>query len=69
MSVFFFDEAWFSFRGEVNSQTNRYWNAENPRIIHELPRHDEKIDVWCAVSARRIIGPIFTTIQSILPGT
>jgi hypothetical protein len=37
----------------VNSQNNWYWSAENPRIIHK------KIGVWCAISARRMIGPIF----------
>jgi hypothetical protein len=42
----------------VNSQ-NRYWSAENPRLIHELPLHDEKIGVLCAISAHTIIGPIF----------
>jgi hypothetical protein len=43
----------------VNSQNNRYWSAENPRLIHELPLHDERIGAWCAISACRIIGPIF----------
>jgi hypothetical protein len=27
--------------------------------IHELPLHDEKIGVWCAMSAHTVIGPIF----------
>jgi hypothetical protein len=39
----------------VNSQNS----AENPRFVQEFPLHDEKIGVWCAISARRIIGPIF----------
>jgi hypothetical protein len=43
----------------VNSQKSCYWSAENPRLINELPLHDEKISIWCAISARRIIGPIF----------
>jgi hypothetical protein len=57
--VFFSDEAWFSLRGHVNSQNNRHWSAENPGVIHELSLHDEKIGVWCAMNARRVIGPIF----------
>jgi hypothetical protein len=56
---FFSDEAWFSLRGEVNSQNNRYWSTENPRFIHKLPLYDERIDVRCAISARWIIGLMF----------
>jgi hypothetical protein len=43
----------------VNSQNDRYWSAENPRFIHKLPHHDERIGVWCVICAHRIIGPIF----------
>jgi hypothetical protein len=43
--LLFSDEAWFCLRGEVNSQNNRYWSAENPRLIREFPLHDEKIGV------------------------
>jgi hypothetical protein len=35
-----------------------YSNAEKPRLFHGYPVHDEKLYVWCAVSARRIIGPM-----------
>jgi hypothetical protein len=42
-----------------NSQSSQYWSAGNPILIRELPLHDKKIGVWCAISARRIIGPIF----------
>jgi hypothetical protein len=56
--VFFSDEAWFSLCGGVNSQNNQYWSAENPRLIHELPLHDEEIGVSCAISACRIIRPV-----------
>jgi hypothetical protein len=52
--VFFPNEAWFSLHEEVNAQNNQYWSAQNPRLIHELPLHDEKIG-WCAISACRII--------------
>jgi hypothetical protein len=57
--LFFPDEAWFSLHGKLNSQNNRYWSAENPRFIYELPLHDKRIAVRCAISACRIIGPIF----------
>jgi hypothetical protein len=43
----------------VNSQNNWYWSAENPRLIHRLLLCDEKVGVWCVISAHRVIGPMF----------
>jgi hypothetical protein len=43
----------------VNSQNNSYCSTENPHSIHEVPLHDVKIRVWCAVIMHRIIGPVF----------
>ncbi|BFZ07560.1 hypothetical protein BsWGS_10599 [Bradybaena similaris] len=57
--TFFSDEAWFHLSGYVNSQNNRIWSSFNPNAFYAAPVHDAKIGVWCAVSRRRIIGPIF----------
>ncbi|PNF31709.1 hypothetical protein B7P43_G13371 [Cryptotermes secundus] len=64
--VFFTDEVWFHLSGYVNSQNNRSWSSENPRVLHEWPSHYQKIGEWCAVSRRRIVGPISfeTTVNS-----
>jgi len=35
--------------------------SENPNAIHEEPPYSEKIGVWCGMSRRRILGPIFDT--------
>jgi hypothetical protein len=43
--VFYTDEAWFHLSDYANSQNNRYWSAENPHSIHELPLYDVKIRV------------------------
>ena len=64
--TWFTDEAWFHLSGYINNQNSRVWASKNPHMIHEEPLHSEKIGVWCAISRRRIIGPIFfnTTIAT-----
>ena len=57
--LFFSDEAWFHLTGYINSQNNRYWSTDNPHQLHEVPLHDQKVGVWCAISRTRLIGPIF----------
>jgi len=56
--VFFTDEAWFHLSGYVNSQNYRTWRTENPHNYTESTLHPQKIGVWCAISRRRIIGPL-----------
>jgi hypothetical protein len=57
--LFITDEAYFHLSGYVNPQNTRTWYDENPHAVHQTPLHDIKIGVRCAVSVRRIIGPIF----------
>jgi hypothetical protein len=57
--TFFTDEAWFHLSWYINAQNNRYWSSINPRQTFEVPLHDQKIGVWCAITASRIVGPIF----------
>ena len=53
------DETWFHVSGYVNSQNTRIWATEHTHEIHEIPLHLGKTGVWCAISRRRIISPIF----------
>jgi hypothetical protein len=53
------DEAWFHLSGYVNSQNSWFWSSENPHLFHEVPLHSQKIGCWCAISRKRIVGPIF----------
>jgi hypothetical protein len=46
-------------RGNVNAQNSRIWDTENLHVLHQRLLHDIKVGVWCAVSARRVIGLIF----------
>jgi hypothetical protein len=39
----------------------RVFIVENPHVIQQVPLHSEKVGVWCAVSPRRITGPVFFT--------
>jgi hypothetical protein len=57
--TFFTDEAWFHLNGYINAQNNRYWSSINPRQTFEVPLPDQKTGVWCAITASRIVGPIF----------
>jgi hypothetical protein len=57
--LFFSDEAWLHLSGYVNTQNNRFWSSENPHQLHEHPLHDIKVGAWCAVTSKRIIGPVF----------
>lgn len=57
--VFYSDEAHFHLSGCVNKQNMRYWSDVNPRELHEVPLHCERVTVWCAISRVAIIGPYF----------
>jgi hypothetical protein len=35
------------------------WGSQNPHLYHEVPLHPMKVGVWCTVSARRIVVPVF----------
>jgi hypothetical protein len=58
--TFFSDEAWFHLQGYINmKKKNCYWSLQNPQLTHETPLHPVKVGVWCALSARRTVGPVF----------
>jgi hypothetical protein len=52
--LFIIDVAYFHVNGYVNSGNTRIWSDENPHPIHHI-----KFRMWCVVSARRIVSPIF----------
>lgn len=57
--IFFSDEATFYLSGRVHKQNCRIWGYEKPIEVHQEPLHSPKINVWCAMSSRCIIGPYF----------
>jgi hypothetical protein len=49
--VFYIDEVWFHLRAYMNGHNSRYWSAEYPLFIHEVPLYDVNIGVRCVISA------------------
>jgi len=59
------NEVWFHFSGHMNSQNTINRSVEIHMLIHEVPLYDDNVDVWCAMSATRVNGPIFSgTVNS-----
>ena len=58
-NIWFSDEAVFHLSRRVNRHNTRIWGTENPKVIAEKERDSPKLFVWCAISARGIIGPYF----------
>ncbi|GFY03686.1 transposable element Tc3 transposase [Trichonephila clavipes] len=57
--IWFSDEAHFWLNGYVNKQNCCIWSEANPQVHVETPLHPEKLTVWYALWAGRIIGPYF----------
>jgi len=55
----FSDEAYFYLSLPINKQNNRVWANKDPYEGVETPLHDEKVLVWCGISAKKIYGPFF----------
>jgi hypothetical protein len=62
----FSDEAWFHLQEYINTQNNGYWISKNPHLTREAPLYPVKVGVWCAVSVRRVVAPVFLTKQLIV---
>jgi hypothetical protein len=58
-NIFFSDEAVFYLNGLVNKHNIRYWSETNPNITIETVMNSPKINVWCAMSKYRLIGPFY----------
>lgn len=58
MLLFMTDKTWFHVHAFVNAQDTHHWNTVNPHAVYEVPFHNQKVGVWCAVSAWRIDGPV-----------
>ena len=57
--MIFSDEAYFYLTLPNNKQNNRYWDVSSNGFGIEVPLNDQKVLVWCAISATRTFGPYF----------
>jgi hypothetical protein len=65
-NMIFSDEAYFYLHLPVNKQNNREWAQCKPSEGSETPLQDQRVLVWCGISATRIYGPYFfdSTVKS-----
>lgn len=64
--IIFSDESTFTTNGVVSSQNCRHWSRDNPHFtINTKSQYYKKINVWCAISYDKVIGPYFfdTTVN------
>ena len=45
--------------GYVKKQNYRIWDDTNPRDVHQVAMHPQKVTVWCGICASGVIGPYF----------
>jgi len=57
--LIFSDKAKFHLSGKVSRHSVRIWGLENPHEIVQHERDSPKINVFSAVSVRKIYGPFF----------
>lgn len=57
--LIFGDESTFHISGKVNKHNVRIWGTENPRASIEHVRDSPKLNVFCAISKKKVYGPFY----------
>ena len=63
----FSDETTFHLTGKVNKHNTHIWGTEHPHSTLEHVRDSPKVNVFCAISKKRVYGAFFfegTTVNS-----
>jgi hypothetical protein len=60
--MFYSDMVWFTLSGYVNRITGA--GTQKHHSVYEVPLHNMKVGVWCAITLWRIIGPFFFSWNS-----
>jgi hypothetical protein len=66
-SLIFSAESTFHVSGKVNTHNCRIWGSENPCAFLEHVRDSPKVNVFCALSIKRVYGPFFF-METIITG-
>jgi hypothetical protein len=57
--IIFTDETNFYLTATINKQNDRFWSKTKAYSGIEKPLHDQKLLVFCAISAKKIYGPYY----------
>jgi hypothetical protein len=57
--LIFCNKSTFHISGKVNKQNVRIWGAENPRGTVDHVQDSPKVNVFCAMSCKKVYGPFF----------
>ena len=63
--IIFSDESTFHISGKVNKQNVRIWGTEKPTIPLEHVRDSPKVNVFCAISSKKVYGSYFFKDKSV----
>ncbi|GBM84527.1 hypothetical protein AVEN_246184-1 [Araneus ventricosus] len=63
--LIFSDESTFQISGKVNRYNGRIWGTEKPSTVIEHERDSAKINVFCAISSRKLYGSFFFSERSV----
>jgi hypothetical protein len=59
INLIFSEEATLHVSGHMNRYHGRVWGSKDPCVVMEHRRASVRMNVWCALTHRRVIGPFF----------
>ncbi|GBN86223.1 hypothetical protein AVEN_9277-1 [Araneus ventricosus] len=64
--LIFRDESTFHISGKVNRYNSLIWGTEKPSTEIEHERDSAKVNVFCAISSRKLYCPFFFSERSVI---
>ncbi|GBM18525.1 hypothetical protein AVEN_38107-1 [Araneus ventricosus] len=63
--LIFSDESTFHISGKVNRYNSRIWGTEKPSTVIKHESDSAKVNVFCAISSRKLYGPFLFSERSV----